>query len=167
MSSINRYIPIKAIKTSDNELIPFWDKSISYREDEDCGRGANIKGHYHSYYNFVDCVYDTETGKVEGGIYIDYYPDANHLEFKKGQDVFFEKKHRVLGESKIKEIVYEEFELSIHKGKDISEYYQKTYVNINFESETLYAFKQWKPFYLLDNGVLIKWTHQLYHKENK
>jgi hypothetical protein len=48
--------------------------------------------------------------------------------------------------------------MSIAKGSEIDWLKQK------LEPDVLYCVKQWKPFYILNDGSKIKWEYKLYHK---
>jgi hypothetical protein len=162
---IKRYIIIQAIKTEDNKLIPIWDENIVYSKSDDYGATLSINGDRKTHFNIVECVYDLKTRKIEMGIEIDYYPTNEELPFKKGETVLFEKgSNRQLAEAKITEIIYEEFDLTIKRGKKLDLYWIKKYKIVDIELDCLYSVKQWKPFYKLDDGSIIKYEYQLYHK---
>ncbi len=158
---IQRYIPIQAIKIKDNVLIPLWDERIVFEKTEMYGNVITLKNEY-KHYAVIECLFDIKTKEIMTGIELDYYP--TETAYKKGDTVLYEISNRLLGESKIKDIIYKEFELSIQKGKKIDNYYKKYFTDVTFDITTLYAIKQWKPFYLLENDVLIEWQHQLYNK---
>jgi hypothetical protein len=98
------------------------------------------------------------------GIELNYYPTEDNLEFKKGQVVLFEKSHRNLVEAKISEVVYEQYDLEIKKGSKLDKFWRIKFKDKIIDNNALYAIKQWKPFYVLDDGTKVEWTHQLYHK---
>ena len=104
-----------------------------------------------------------KTKKIEIGVDLDFYPEK--LEFEKNEIVYVEKSNRTLTETKVVDILYEEYELNIKKGKKIDGYWLKYFKDKDIEKDQLYAIKQWKPFYLLENGQKIEWPHQLYHKD--
>lgn len=159
---IKRHILTQAVKTKQNELIPIWDERIVFEKTEMYGNVITLKGDRNNYYNVVECIYDLKTKKIEIGIELNYYPNGNDLEYKKGETVLFEKSTRNLAEATISEIVYEEYELEIKRGNKLARYYFEIFKDI--DDNTLYALKRWKPFYILDNGTKIEWSHQLYHK---
>ncbi len=72
--------------------------------------------------------------------------------------------HRVLKEAVIKDIVYEDYDLSLVKGTKVDKYYQKYLKGVALEKDQMYAIKHWKPTYVLEDGEIIKWKHQLYKK---
>lgn len=162
---IKRHVIIQAIKTKENELIPIWDERLVFEKTEMYGNTISLKGEYGHYYNLVECIYDLKTKKIEVGIELDYYP--KNLEFKKDEIVLFELSHRNLVEAKIVEIVFEEYEIEIKRGRKLDNYWLTIFKGVEIDENALYAIKQWKPYYVLDNGITIKWEHQLYHKQNK
>lgn len=159
---VTRYITTLAIQTKDHKLIPIWDERIEYKNCELYGESVYFKNPSTKTYSFVECVYDLKTKELHMGIQLDYYPVESDLEFKKDEEVFYEKSHRVLSDAKIVDIVYEEFDLDIIKGKKMESWDVEYFKNI--DPNQLYAIKRWKPFYVLNDGVKIQWTHQLYHK---
>lgn len=161
---LERRIIVQAIKLKDNTLVPIWDERIVFEKTEMYGNIVKLKGEFDTHVNLIECVYDIKTKKLEVGIELDIYPSEEDLEFKKGENVLFEKSHRVLGEAVISDVIFEEYDLTIVKGKKIDKYYLNRLNDIKIEKDNLYALKQWKPFYLLDNGKKIEWTHELYHK---
>jgi hypothetical protein len=162
---IKRHIIVQAVKTEENELIPVWDDRIVFEKTEMYGNVISLKDVYrHGYYNLVECIYDLKTKKIEMGVELNYYPIENDLEFKKDEVVLFEKSHRILAESKIVDVVYEEYEMEIKRGRKLDKWWVERFKDIEIDGNTLYAIKKWKPFYVLDNGIKIEWSHQLYHK---
>lgn len=162
---IKRYIIIQAIKTEDNKLIPIWDENITYSKSDDCGATLSINGHRKTYFNTVECIYDLKTRNIEMGVEIDYYPTDKELKFKKGEEILFEVgNNRELAEAKIVEIIYEEFNLTIKRGKKLDQYWIKKYNIVDIQLDCLYSIKQWTPFYKLDNGSVIKSEYRIYHK---
>jgi hypothetical protein len=61
-------------------------------------------------------------------------------------------------------VVYEEYEMEIKRGRKLDKWWVERFKDIEIDDNTLYAIKKWKPFYVLDNGIKIEWSHQLYHK---
>lgn len=162
---IKRRIIIQAVKTKENELIPIWDERIVFEKTEMYDNVIRLKDSYrHDHFNLVECIYDLKTKQIEIGIELNYYPIEKDLEFKKGEVVLFEKSHRNLAEAKISEVVYEEYEMEIKRGRKLDKWWVERFKDIEIEGNSLYAIKQWKPFYVLDNGTKIEWVHQLYHK---
>lgn len=166
---VTRYIVVQAVQSRDNVLIPVWDERIVFEKTEMYGDVITIKGEYSHSSHLVECVYDLKNRTLSPGIELDYYPDEKHIEFKEGDQIFFESGgHRKLGESTIKKIVYEEYDLTIQRGKKMDRWYVDYFKNNNVEIDgnAIYAIKQWKPFYILENGKKIKWNHELFHKVN-
>lgn len=162
---IKRYLTVQAIKTKNNELIPIWDERIIFEKTEMYGNVITLKDDiFRNHFNLVECIFDLKTKKLEVGIELDYYPSENDLDYKKGEVVLYEKSTRRLSEAKITEVVYEEYEMMIKRGRKLDNYWISRFKEIQFDGDTLYAMKQWKPFYVLDNGTKIEWSHQLYHK---
>lgn len=161
---VSRYVIIKAIKTRENELIPIWDDKIIYENTEMYGKIIRLKDSYREHFNLIECIFDIKTKKIKSGIEIDNYPTNDELEFKIGDVVFVEKSNRKLYESKIINIVYETYDLDIIKGNKIYKSILNKFNDINFKKDHIYAFKNWKPFYILENGGKIEWDHYLYHK---
>lgn len=160
---IKRHIIVKAIKTEENELIPLWDSRLTFEQSDDYGDYFKMKGSWDKYFSLTDCIYDLKTKKIEIGIELDNYPLEKDLEFKKGQTVLFEKSHKVLAQATISDIIYEEFDLSINRGRKLEPYWVEKFKDVKIDPNMMYAIKQWKPFYLLDNGIKIEWSHMLYH----
>ena len=164
---INRRIIVQGIKTDENVLIPLWDERLSYEKTKLFGNKITITmsgDRREKSFNLVECVYDLKTKQIEAGIGLNYYPPNDELEFKVGEVVLVEKTHRCLIEAKIVEIVYDEYDLVIKRGKKLDKYWVNRFKHFEIDGNALYAIKQWKPFYLLDNGTKIENTYQLYHK---
>jgi hypothetical protein len=162
---IKRHVITQAVKTKENELIPIWDERIVFEKTEMYGNVISLKdGYRHDHFNLVECIYDLKTKQIEIGVELNYYPIEKDLEFKKEEVILFEKSHRNLAEAKIIEIVYEEYEMEIKKGRKLDKWWIEKFKDVEIDGNTLYAIKQWKPFYILDNGIKIEWSHQLYHK---
>lgn len=156
-----RYITVAALITDDKKtIIPLTNPDVIYCKGVD---GMHYYIHNNERFHRVDqAVYDTREHKLLFGVEIDIYPDIDRLDFKVGTKVLFEKTHRVLVERTIKEIVYTDFDLSIHKGKKLEKYYKDNIKDIQIEDETMYAIKHWKPYYLLDDGTIVEYNHQLW-----
>lgn len=165
---IKRYVIVQAVKTVENELIPIWDERLVFDKTEMYGDIIYIKNDYRQeHQSLVECVFDLKTKKMEIGIELNYYPSESELDFKKGEVILFEKSMRVLQEAKIADIVFEQYEMEIKRGRKLDKWWIDRFKNVKIDGNILYAIKQWKPFYILDNGVKIEWGHQLYHKEDK
>lgn len=162
--NIQRYVIIKAVKTKTNELIPIWDERIIFEKTELYGNVIRLKDDWHNHYSLIECIYDLKTKEISIGIELDHFPSDKELDFKIGETVLFEKSHKHLSDAKISEIVYEEYDLDIKRGKNFNNWEFERFKDIQIDSKTLYAIKRWKPFYILDNGNKIEWSHKLYHK---
>ena len=162
MLDVRRRIIIQALKTSDNKLIPIWDERVLFEKTELYGNIVKLKDS-HENCTLVECIYDLKTRKFEWGIDIDIYPDK--LPYNIDEIVLFDKGGRILEEVTITNIVYEEFELIIKKGKKLDEFISSERLKeIQIEPNTLYAIKSWKPFYILCNGRKVQYAHYLYKK---
>ena len=120
---MNKYINIQGIKTEDNEIIPIWDNRIKYHNDDFYGKYLTLEGSYTKYITLIDCIYNIKTKEISIGIEVNNYPTK--LDFTKGQEVYYEKSHRELAKSTIKDIIYKEFDLNIYKGKKLDGWYKK------------------------------------------
>jgi hypothetical protein len=163
---IKRNIIVQAILTKDNELIPIWDERIEFEKTDMYGNILRLKGQYgNDHHHLTECIYDLKTKQLSIGIELDYYPDNNEIPYSVGETILHEAErfsHRTLSEAKISKIVFEDFEITINKGHKIDEYWKQRFPDVKFDKNNIYAIKQWKPYYLLDNGVKIKSEYQLY-----
>ena len=162
--SIKRHIIIQAVKTKENELIPIWDERLTFSKTEAYGNTLNIKDSHSMSFNTIDCIYDLKTRKVEVGIELNWYPEEDKLEFKKGEKILVEKSHRKLTEAVIADIVFEEYELEIKRGRKLDKWWVDRFKDVEIDGDSIYAIKTWKPFYILEDGTKIEWVHELYHK---
>lgn len=154
---VTRYVIIQAVKTDNNELIPIWDERINFIKDKVYGDSIQITGGYRNFRNLTECIYDLQTKTFQKGIELDQYPSVT--DFKKGETVYYEvdSYYKHLKEAIIVDILYEEYEMSIVKGKKLEDVK-------DVQLDSLYCVKEWKPFYLLDDGTKIKYDYKLYHK---
>ena len=160
---LNRYIIVQAIKTNKGELIPIWDERLNFTILEDMGETLRFGNR--NYYDTVECIYDLQTKNLSTGIDIDYIP--SETEFQKGETVYYEISHRILGESKIVDIKFEKFETSIIRGSKLDEYYKNKLNLIDIVSDNIYCLKSYNPTYVLENGVEIDYEYKLNHKKIK
>ena len=158
MENISKFNIIKAIKTKQNEIIPIWDDRIEFHKTELYGNVINIKGE-HDIYNLIEVVYNLETREISAGVELDIYP--NITEFIKDEIVLSEVKYSSYRIDKIIDIIFEEFEMEIKKGKKIDNHYIKDLKDIVIEPKTIYCLKVWKPTYVLESGLKTTFTHQL------
>ncbi len=170
---VSRYIITHAVKMDNNELVPIWDSRISYNKSDNCGESLMLREITRKeFFSLVECIYDLKTKKIKLGIEINVYPEGENLEFQKEEIVLFEKKNRVLTETKIIDIVFEEYDLQIKKGRDLESYdiqrLSKFGLDENkIEPKSLYAIKHWKPYYVVEDGTKVKYTHKLFRKDNQ
>lgn len=160
--SIERLITIQAIKTIDNDIIPIWDKRISFEKHESYGNLIKVKDDHNTYHNFTEVIYDIKTREISTGIDLDYYPEKT--EFVIGEDVLVEDSHSSYYDSKVVDIQWNEFDLSIVKGKELHGYFGKRFEDVETTKGQIYAVKYWKPTYILTNGEVIVWEFELKHK---
>lgn len=160
---IDRYIVVQAVKTEDNKIIPVWDKRISFKKHEDYENIIEVKDDPRTYHKLVEVVYDLKTRKISTGISLDFYP--SDTKFVKDEIVYVEESHSTFYETKIVEIKFEEFDMSILRGSEVLEYYKD--IKEDIIKTQIYAIKHWKPTYVLSNGEKIKWEYQLNHKSKK
>jgi hypothetical protein len=147
-----------------NEIIPIWDDRIEFRKTEMFGNSLYLEGDNVEKFNIVECIYDIKTKKVFTGVELNRYPDEDKLEFKKGDNILVEVSGRKLREAQIKDIVYEDYDIYINKGSKVDRFTTKYFTDVDFIPSELYAIKNWKPYYILDDGTKIEWEHQMYHK---
>lgn len=160
---MERYIQIQAVNAN-GELIPFWDKRLKLCNSSDTGLSIKFNGD--EYHGFVQCTYDLKEKTLTSGVKIDCYEEKV---FQEGESVYYETDdYQCLAESKIKSIVFNNYDLHIRRGKDVKDYEIEDYIKDNpgivIEKAGLYSIKHWKPTYVLENGMEIEYSHQLYHK---
>lgn len=163
--SEKRYIETKAVLTDDNKLIPLWDKKITVKNTELYGDIITYKDDYlDRNLPVVECLFDIKKKLLVNGIELNQYPDR--MEYCVGDEVLYEVDNRRLGEAVISEILYEDYEMSVYRGKKIEKWLHSAFKNqgIDIQPNQLYVLKMWKPYYLLDNGVKIQYSHQLFKK---
>lgn len=146
------------------ELIPIWDKRISFEENDFYGDSVTFNPDEKSYTNqrveLKPALLNLVTKEIVTGIEVVI---NSKPEFVIDQEVYYEESHRLLGESKIKEIKYNILDNEIIRyGKDMDSYYQN--VIPNFNPNIIYHIKYYKPSYILENDKVIDWSHQLFKK---
>ena len=164
--NVTRYIKIQAVKLKDNELVPIWDSRITYEKSDNYGEMLKFDGLRNDIFEVIECVYDLKTRTLSAGIEIDFYPSDKDKEFTIGETVYYEKIgcHRKLEETSIVDILYEDYDLSIYKGKKIDKWLVEKLKDVIIDKDSMYAIKHWKPTYVLANGVKTEWSHELFHK---
>lgn len=158
--SQERFVLVQALQTKGGELIPVWDESVTYSKSEMYGGEVGLVDEFRNAARLIECILDIKTKKLSTGIVLDYYP--NKLDFQKGQTVMYEVSHRKLKMSKIVDIVFEEFETEITKGKKMDSWWVKQFKDVDIVGEKLYTIKKWTPFYVMEDGTKVKWVHQIY-----
>jgi hypothetical protein len=159
MILVSRKILVQALQLENGELIPLWSDRITYHNDS-LGKYLSVDKSIKCYTNIIECIYDLKTRKLEIGIELNYYPDK--LSFEKGEEVLFEKSHKKLSKAIIADIIYKDFTVTVNKGRKLDSWWIKYFNDLQIEPDKLYAIKQWKPIYVLDNGIEIEYEHQLY-----
>ena len=160
---IKRYIEIQAFLTKTKELIPIWDERLIFEKTENYGNQISIRNTSEYGYSLVSAIFDLKSKTISMGIELNYYPQEKEIEFKKCEIIFYEINVNTFAESKIKEIVFETYELEIVKGKKMHNFY-KTALEKEIEPEMLYSIKRWNPSFILENDVKIDSKYQLKHK---
>ena len=165
---IKRYIVVQGVLLKDKTIIPIWDSRLTFSKDDMTGNqiyfvdGVNRE----VIYNIIECVYDLKTRSISRGIDIDIYPDLTDSRHKIGDIVLFENKstHTL---TKISDIIFEEFEFKIIKGKKMESWELRNVPKGTIiERDTLYALKFWKPTYILENGGKTIWEMYLRKIQN-
>jgi len=163
--SINRYIAIKAVKVNNEELIPFFDPRLMWAESEDYGDKVTINGSSKEYSNFVDCNYDLKTHAVIPGIEKEIFPELDKMEYKIGETVLVERDHRTMQQTKIMDVVFEEFETDFRLGKKLEPLHIRNFFTADEEikMDAVYVLKEWHPTYVLQDGLKTRYSHKLKH----
>jgi hypothetical protein len=161
---VTRYIITLAVLNDEKKLIPFWDDKCIYKKGQ-YGEVVSLSdSSFNETYSFVECVYDLKKKQLEMGIELNHYPSEKDIPFKINESVFVEQQHRHIVEAKVVEIIYEDFSVEIKRGKKLDDWWIKRFKDVNFEPNLIYVIKIWKPYFLLDNGDVIKYEHELFHK---
>lgn len=160
---IKRHITVQAVLTEDNKLIPIWDNKVIFTNTEMYGEVITLEGdNRHKHQRVVECVLDIQTKELSLGIELNYYP--TETQYKKDEVVYHEKSFKRIQEVTIKEIVFEKFDTTIDRGNRLEDYWKQHFKHESFDSNTIYCIKNWKPTYILSNGVKVDWEHQLFKK---
>jgi hypothetical protein len=165
-------IPTFCLKINE-QITPFWD--LEYVEDKDfCeNTGYKIKGKGSIFYahHIIPCYWDLNKKIIVFGKIKDYYP--TQLDYKKDEEVYVEVPysetgiHSCLKKSKIVDIKYETFNTSIFRVKDaeietLHHYFNEKEFNA-LQLNDIYEIRNWEPWYVLEDGQVVKWTSKLYH----
>ncbi len=166
-----RYITTQAVLDDNKQLIPLWDERVVFTKTDLYGSVITLKGgasyDERKFRNVEECILDVKTKTLSMGIEVDIYPEKTKYEI---HDIVCVKKDgtydNVLVETKITDIIYESYDLTIRKGKKLDNYdisaIKKVLSLTEIDIDTLYAIKRWKPIYLLENGMKIEYDMYIY-----
>jgi len=165
-------IPTFCLKVNEN-IYPFWELDFVEDKDECLNTGYKIKGSNQIYYShhITPCYWDFFNKKIVFGKIKDFYPTK--LNFEKEEVILVDVeysitgKHSCLRQSKIVDIKYEDYSTEIIKIKSTENgtliyYFGKDNLN-TLNLEDIYEIRNWKPWYILEDGEVIKWDHKLHH----
>jgi len=155
---MKRYIIIEAFKCK-QQIIPFWDVDLTCEFDEECGYEYYYKDTPVSSYP-VEVMFDRKTKELATGIVVEYKKPIDKLRFNIDEEVYYEVDFKTYDKSKIVEIVYEEYDDYIKRGKDFDQYELNCH-SLDVQLNMIYCTRCWKPFYKLANGKVIKYDHQM------
>jgi len=162
-NSIKRYVLTKGIINQNEEIIPFWDDRVKYKEYENYNE-ITLKDdyHYRSHSGYIPCIYDMQTKTFSLGIEINQYP--NSVQYPIGSEVLVEveSQHHVLQPDKVKNIIYEDYDVAIVEGYECKSYIPKDQLPKDFNPEALYVIKSWQPTYVFESGDKTKYTFKIY-----
>lgn len=158
---ITRYITIQAIKTRNNEIIPLWDNRLKFEKTEMYGNQITFSETYEKFFNTIEAIYDLKTKSISTGVEVDIYPEKNTYPFEINEEVMYEVSHKKLTKVSIVDIIFENYDIRIMKGKNIDAWYKKQ-ISIEIEPNTLYSLKIWKMTFVLSNDKKTEWEHQLF-----
>lgn len=163
-NSVTRYVLTKGFLNSEKQIVPFWAAEVKYESEygHHFAQLTEDRSLFQKQNEFVECVYDMKTRELSLGIDINVYPDLKRLEFKVGQEVLFDMSCRALSQDKIKEIIFEECQIRVCRGKKLQDNLRKDLIPTNVELDGLYVIKHWEPTYVLESGKKTKYEHQLY-----
>lgn len=154
-----KHIITKAIITKDNKIIPFWElPPFEYFEDVN-----NV--YYNNNLTYLqDVIYDLENKTLSTGILLEYNVDINDLEYKIGEECYFETSSRKLSSTTIKDILFDNFTSYIMFGKKLGNYWKNRFKNVKFEDDKLYWIKEFNPTYVLKDGTKVDNPFKLFKK---
>jgi hypothetical protein len=143
------------------EIVPIWDKRITYEDDYDYGPSYLFNRKREE---LRDVLFNINTKQLSLGVEIDFY-NPSYSDFKVGDVVYVNVKKAVY-KSSIKDIVYTNYKLNIYKGKDLEDYLiskiKQQYPNVQITVDGLYCIKDWTPYFLLEDNRIVKWEHELF-----
>lgn len=160
--NVTRFVQVLAVKTRNNILIPVWNDNIQFNKSDDYGEFITVKGDYDKHGNLVDCIYDLKNHTLSMGVDLNYYPPET--ECKIGETIYYDNGHKKLSEVTVVDIEYNNFDVTIKKGKNIDDWWLRRLKLESVDKNTIYALKEWKPCYILNNGVKTEYTFNMYHK---
>jgi hypothetical protein len=141
-------------------IIPIWDSRVTYENHELYGPSYKLDRDREP---LVDVLFNVNTKQLSLGINIDFYDSL--FNFNVGETVYVNVKKAVY-KSSIKEIIYTDYKLEIHQGKDLEQWLidkiKKHYPDIQITVDGLYSIKYWIPYYLLEDDRLVKWEHEMF-----
>ena len=147
---------VAAVKVGD-EIIPFWDSRVEYVNSEYYGKGFKIKGR--EYYNIIEAIYNLKTKTLSLGIPIEYHYKGD--ESKIGKEYYYKRDDDSI--ELVTLLGYGEYKIvSPQKGKNLPTYIVANILNYN--PSFLYLLTEYKPTYILSNGVETQWSYKLLTK---
>ena len=161
----NGYYLTKGILVKDEanyviNIIPIWDRRVTYEDHELYGPSYKLNRDREP---LVDVLFNVNTKQLSLGVNIDFYDYL--FDFNVGETVYVKVKEAVY-KSSIKEIIYTDYRLDVYKGRDLEQWLidkiKKHYPSMQITVDGLYSIKYWIPYYLLEDGRLIKWKHELF-----
>ena len=161
-----RYIPIKCA-IIDNEIIPFWkltytkiNGSEGYYKD---GENKSFSKIFEN--DLKDFLWDAKNKEIYKGIPKEIYPEKT--EFSLNEIILVETNiYNSYKQDKIIDIVYETHDSIIKKFHDFEEYDESFFSKeelSKMKPEDLYEIKLWRPYYILQSGLKIKYDFNLKH----
>ena len=167
MNVVSEYVVVKGILTNEKEIIPVWDERVTFyvKDEEEYGYSEEcvmFKGRLYS--NFIDCIFNLKTKKVEMGIELNYYPNKETSKYNIGKEILYETGlgNHCLKKSVISNIIFEDYDVHIKKGSEVVEYFGELFEENTLNPNLVYFIKSWKPYYLMEDGTIIKYDFQLY-----
>lgn len=154
-----KHIITKAIITKDNKIIPFWElHPFEYFED------VNNVFYNNNNTPLQDVIYNLENKTLSTGILLEYNKDINDLEYKIGEECYFETVSRKLSLTTIKDILFENFTSYIMFGEKVGIYWKNKFKDVKFEDEELYHIIEFSPTYILEDNTKVENPFKLFKK---
>jgi len=164
---ITRYVRVFAVLDENKNIIPIWDPSLNFvKSDEYCLAHLTMGSTYFSekFYNLIECIYDLKSKSLSLGIELDIYPKIDTLDYKPSEYILYEVGNRSYSEATIDKVIFEEYDVNIVKGEDFSNRLIPYLKDGIVDLKAIYTIKYWKPTWILNNGIKIKYNHQLARK---